>query len=118
MRTCFKRNAAPARAAWWRRPEPPASPAASAHAVVGDRVFPATMTVDDPGVNDEFDTQFGHIASPDGNGENMNVNTVSYEWDKTITQISRRLPCRWPSALRESTKRQPCRGTVRRGLVP
>lgn len=59
---------------------------AHAHAVVGDRVFPATMAVDDPGVGDEFDTQFGHIKSPDGNGDDMNVNTVSYEWDKLITK--------------------------------
>jgi hypothetical protein len=57
-----------------------------AHAVVGDRVFPATLTIDDPGVGDEFDTQFGHIATPDGNGGQVNVNTVSYEWDKLITQ--------------------------------
>jgi hypothetical protein len=62
------------------------SPAAFAHAVVGDRIFPATMTVDDPGVSDEFDTQFGHIKTPDDNGNDMNINTVSYEWDKTITQ--------------------------------
>lgn len=59
---------------------------AHAHAVVGDRVFPATLTVDDPGVGDEFDTQFGHIKSPDDNGDAMNVNTVSYEWDKLITR--------------------------------
>jgi len=59
---------------------------AHAHAVVGDRVFPATLTVDDPGVGDEFDTQFGHIKSPDDNGDAMNVNTVSYEWDKLITK--------------------------------
>lgn len=59
---------------------------ADAHAVVGDRVFPATMTVDDPGVGDEFDTQFGHIKSPDDDGDTMNVNTVSYEWDKLITK--------------------------------
>jgi len=63
-----------------------ASTTASAHAIVGDRIFPATMTVDDPGVSDEFDTQFGHIKSPDGNGDDMNVNTWSYEWDKTITR--------------------------------
>lgn len=59
---------------------------AHAHAVVGDRVFPATLTVDDPGVGDEFDTQFGHIKAPDDNGDAMNVNTVSYEWDKLITR--------------------------------
>jgi hypothetical protein len=61
------------------------SSAASAHAVVGDRIFPATMTVDDPGVGDEFDTQFGHIKTPGENGD-MNVDTVSYEWDKLITK--------------------------------
>ena len=89
MRTFFKRHAAPARAALMAAAGATClagSPAASAHAVVGDRVFPATLTVDDPGVGDEFDTQFGHIKSPDDNGDNMNVNTVSYEWDKLITK--------------------------------
>ncbi|RDU94912.1 transporter [Trinickia dinghuensis] len=61
------------------------SPAAVAHAVVGDRLFPATLTVDDPGVGDEFDFQFGHIKSPTDDGDSMNVNTASYEWDKLIT---------------------------------
>jgi hypothetical protein len=89
MRTLFKRHVAPARATLLAAAGAAClagSPAASAHAVVGDRIFPATMTVDDPGVDDEFDTQFGHIKSPDDNGDNMNVNTVSYEWDKTITK--------------------------------
>lgn len=63
-----------------------ASQTASAHAVVGDRVFPATLGIDDPGVGDEFDTQFGHIKSPADDGGNMNVNSVSYEWDKLITR--------------------------------
>jgi hypothetical protein len=90
MRTLFKRHAAPARVALMAAVGSAAclagSPAAWAHAVVGDRVFPATLTVDDPGVGDEFDTQFGHIKSPTGNGDDMNINTVSYEWDKLITQ--------------------------------
>ncbi len=30
------------------------SPAAHAHTIVGNRVFPATLTIDDPGVNDEL----------------------------------------------------------------
>ena len=51
----------------------------------GDRVFPATMAVDDPGVGDEFDFQYGHIKSPTDDGDNMNVNTASFEWDKLIT---------------------------------
>jgi hypothetical protein len=90
MRTLFKRHAAPARVALMAAVGSAAclagSPAAWAHAVVGDRVFPATLTVDDPGVGDEFDTQFGHIKSPTSNGDDMNINTVSYEWDKLITQ--------------------------------
>ncbi|WP_028218676.1 hypothetical protein [Paraburkholderia oxyphila] len=89
MRTLIKRTALPARAAFLATAALAAfthTSAASAHAVVGDRVFPATLTVDDPGVGDEFDTQFGHIKSPDDNGDDMNVNTVSYEWDKLITK--------------------------------
>lgn len=90
MRKLFKRHAAPARAALMAAAGAAAclagSPPASAHSVVGDRVFPATLTVDDPGVGDEFDTQFGHIKTQDDNGDNMNVNTVSYEWDKLITK--------------------------------
>ncbi|HTR06499.1 MAG TPA: hypothetical protein VMJ11_07535 [Paraburkholderia sp.] len=89
MRTLIKRTALSAHAALLATAAlacMTCTSAASAHAVVGDRVFPATMTVDDPGVSDEFDTQFGHIKSPDDNGDNMNVNTWSYEWDKTIMQ--------------------------------
>ena len=89
MRTFFKRHAAPARAAFMAAAGAAclaSSPGASAHAVVGDRVFPATLTVDDPGVGDEFDTQFGHIKTPDDSGNDMSVNTVSYEWDKLITK--------------------------------
>jgi hypothetical protein len=87
MRTLFKRHVSPARATMFAAIACLAhATGAHAHAVVGDRIFPATMTVDDPGVDDEFDTQFGHIKSPDGNGDDMNVNTVSYEWDKTITR--------------------------------
>ncbi|HEV3104988.1 MAG TPA: hypothetical protein VGZ01_04805, partial [Trinickia sp.] len=61
------------------------APGAYAHAVAGDRVFPATLTIDDPGVGDEFDFQYGHIKSPTDGGDNANVNTASYEWDKLIT---------------------------------
>lgn len=59
--------------------------AASAHAIAGDRVFPATMAVDDPGVGDEVDFQYGHIKAPNDDGDNVNINTVSFEWDKLIT---------------------------------
>jgi hypothetical protein len=89
MRTLFKRHTAPARAALMAAAGAACLagvPAAEAHSVVGDRVFPATLTVDDPGVNDEFDSQFGHIKTPNDDGDNMNVNSVSYEWDKLITK--------------------------------
>ena len=89
MRTLFKRHAAPARAALLTMAGTAAclvgAPSAHAHAVIGDRVFPATLTVDDPGVGDEFDTLYSHITSPVGDGTDMTVNTVSYEWDKLIT---------------------------------
>lgn len=38
---------------------------ADAHAIAGNRVFPATMAVDDPGVSDEFDSQYGHLTVPE-----------------------------------------------------
>ncbi|WP_174641927.1 hypothetical protein [Paraburkholderia ribeironis] len=61
--------------------------AVHAHAIAGDRVFPATMAVDDPGVGDEMNFQFGHIknTNDDGNDVNVNVNAASFEWDKLIT---------------------------------
>ncbi|MGZ2748988.1 hypothetical protein [Burkholderia stagnalis] len=59
--------------------------AAHAHAIAGDRVFPATMAVDDPGVSDEMNVQFGHIKTTNDDGNDVNVNTVSFEWDKLIT---------------------------------
>ncbi len=88
MQELFKRYAAPARACLLAAGAAAGFAApitAAAHAVVGDRVFPATMAVDDPGVGDEFDLQYGHIKSPADGGGDMNVNTVSYEWDKLIT---------------------------------
>ncbi|WP_144138187.1 hypothetical protein [Paraburkholderia sp. BCC1884] len=57
---------------------------ASAHAIAGDRVFPATMSVDDPGVGDEADFQYGHQRVPGDNGD-QSINTFSFEYDKLIT---------------------------------
>lgn len=57
-----------------------------AHAVCGDRVFPATLVMDDPGVGDELSLPtigLTPIPSRDGGGRTM---TYGYEWDKTITQ--------------------------------
>ncbi len=54
---------------------------AHAHAVVGDRVFPATLSVDDPGVSDEIDLENGRFKDGDGN-----ANTTSFEYNKTLTK--------------------------------
>lgn len=58
---------------------------ANAHAVAGDRVFPSTIGVDDPGVGDEVNLQFGNGKALDDDGNNQNVNTTTFEWDKLIT---------------------------------
>ncbi len=57
---------------------------ARAHAIAGDRVFPSTMAVDDPGVGDEANLQFGHMRVPGDNGD-QSVNTFDFEYDKLIT---------------------------------
>ncbi|PQV46817.1 hypothetical protein [Paraburkholderia sp. BL21I4N1] len=57
---------------------------AHAHAIAGDRVFPATMAVDDPGVGDEADFQYGHQRVPGDNGD-QSINTFNVEYDKLIT---------------------------------
>ncbi|CAM2153019.1 conserved protein of unknown function [Pararobbsia alpina] len=57
---------------------------AHAHAIAGDRIFPATMGIDDPGVSDEFNLQFGHQRVPGDNGD-QSLNTWDFEWDKLIT---------------------------------
>lgn len=58
------------------------SPAAQAHVVCGDRVFPTTLTMDDPGVSDEV--SLPTIAlTPTPTAQS---NSFGYEWDKTITE--------------------------------
>ncbi|MFM0593464.1 MULTISPECIES: hypothetical protein [Paraburkholderia] len=57
---------------------------AHAHAIAGDRIFPATMAVDDPGVGDEADFQYGHQRVPGDNGD-QSINTFNVEYDKLIT---------------------------------
>ncbi len=57
---------------------------ATAHAIAGDRVFPSTMAVDDPGVGDEANLQYGNIRVPGDNGD-QDVNTFDAEYDKLIT---------------------------------
>ncbi|WP_203234312.1 hypothetical protein [Burkholderia mayonis] len=58
---------------------------ATAHAIAGNRVFPATMAVDDPGVGDELNLEFGHLKSQTDDGDTQNTNTTTLEWDKLIT---------------------------------
>lgn len=56
----------------------------SAHAIAGDRVFPSTMAVDDPGVGDEANFEYGHQRVPGDNGD-QSINTFDFEYDKLIT---------------------------------
>lgn len=60
---------------------------ALSHTIVGDRVFPATLTVDDPGVNDELALPtFAYLtaANPDGS-TGSSAYTLGWEYAKTIT---------------------------------
>jgi hypothetical protein len=60
---------------------------ALAHTIVGNRVFPATLTIDDPGVNDELVLPaFAYLAAanPDGTLGPISYN-FAWEYDKTIT---------------------------------
>jgi len=62
------------------------SPALS-HTIVGDRLFPATLAIDDPGVNDELALpSFAYMtsANPDGSDGSINYN-LGWEYSKTIT---------------------------------
>jgi hypothetical protein len=56
---------------------------AEAHVVCGNRVFPATLTMDDPGVGDELSLPTLQYTPVPGGGQNL---VYAYEWDKTITQ--------------------------------
>jgi hypothetical protein len=52
------------------------------HTIVGNRVFPATLAIDDPGVNDELGLpMFTYIANPD----NSNEFDFNGAYQKTIT---------------------------------
>jgi hypothetical protein len=55
---------------------------AAAHVVCGDRVFPTTLTMDDPGVSDEMSLPTISLT-PTPSGQN---NDYGFEWDKTITE--------------------------------
>ncbi|QXX75657.1 hypothetical protein MHY1_02487 [Methylovirgula sp. HY1] len=61
---------------------------AAAHTIVGNRVFPATLTIDDPGVNDELALPaFAYMpgaVNPDGTLGSDGYN-LGWEYMKTIT---------------------------------
>jgi len=60
---------------------------AYAHAVVGDRIFPATMAIDDPGVSDEMNTQVNRFKQAGNGGAPASWQTdTSAEYDKAITE--------------------------------
>ncbi|HUO53515.1 MAG TPA: hypothetical protein VMU18_02150, partial [Rhodoblastus sp.] len=63
------------------------APVARAHTIVGDRVFPATLTIDDPGVNDELALPtFAYMASANADGSPGSYNySLGWEYAKTIT---------------------------------
>jgi hypothetical protein len=55
---------------------------ALSHTIVGNRVFPATLAIDDPGVNDELGLPtFSYFPNPD----NSNEFDFNGAWQKTIT---------------------------------
>ena len=55
---------------------------AQAHVVCGNRVFPTTLTMDDPGVSDEMSLPTVALT-PTSSAQS---NSYGYEWDKTITE--------------------------------
>lgn len=55
---------------------------AQAHVVCGDRVFPTTLTMDDPGVSDEISLPTITLTPT----PTAQSNSWGYEWDKTITE--------------------------------
>jgi len=60
--------------------------AAYAHAIVGDRIFPATLAIDDPGVSDEMNTQISRFKQAGDGGAPASWQTsTSGEYDKAIT---------------------------------
>src|SRR5271169_244551 len=61
---------------------------ASAHGIAGDRVFPATIVIDDPAVGDELSfPTFSTIHNSENNGApGSREFDFGAEWDKTITE--------------------------------
>jgi hypothetical protein len=63
-----------------------ASSPAGAHGFSGKRFFPATLTFDDPFVQDEFDLLYGTVSDAKSeDGDNVDLNKLDFEYAKTIT---------------------------------
>jgi hypothetical protein len=62
--------------------------AASAHEIVGNRFFPATLTIDDPGVNDELaaPTMSWFKTPTTADGPAFRQRDISFEFSKRITE--------------------------------
>ena len=56
---------------------------ALAHSICGDRIFPATLAIDDPGVNDEL--ALPTLSWVPNNGAGSSEFDASFAWTKTIT---------------------------------
>ncbi|MHB0991624.1 MAG: hypothetical protein ACYC3O_11970 [Burkholderiales bacterium] len=62
------------------------SSTAHAHAVIGERVFPATLSFDDPGIQNEFSLNWEQTKLPNGNGSNTSTNTYNLALSKTLVE--------------------------------
>jgi hypothetical protein len=64
--------------------------AAHAHGIAGDRIFPATLTIDDPAVGDELSlptvSMIHNSAAKDGSSPGSRQIDVGAEWDKRISE--------------------------------
>lgn len=59
---------------------------AGAHTIVGNRVFPVTLAIDDPGVNDELALPtFSYLQQPNGDGTFNRSYAIQAEYSKTLT---------------------------------
>lgn len=66
-----------------------ASLPAQAHTIVGNRIFPATLAIDDPGVNDELTLPaFSYLTAgtPDGSAGPIQYG-LGWEYSKTLTPM-------------------------------
>lgn len=62
-----------------------ASQDAWAHGIAGNRLFPGTLTFDDPAAADEaVAPNFSHLAHPDGGGE-VTDNRIAYSFSRLLT---------------------------------